>query len=137
MTDMPYAMYAQGFYDAIKEINTLGLPIYITENGIADRKDTIRARFIVDYITMMNKAIQDGCDVRGYYYWTLTDNFEWDQGYSTPFGLYQVDFRTQERTLREGSKRLAEVITFSKQAEKKAAAKREQETIYNYSSELS
>ncbi len=100
MTDMPYAMYSQGLYKAIKDINQLKLPIYITENGIADANDDRRETFLREYLSAMGKAIAEGCDVRGYYYWLLMDNYEWDMGYSMKFGLYAVNRKTQERFLR-------------------------------------
>ncbi len=110
MTDMPYAMYAQGLYEAIKDVARLRVPIYITENGIADEKDTKRKQFLKQYIYALSTAIRDGYDVRGFYYWSLTDNFEWDMGYTMRFGLYGVNFQTQERTLRKGSQYYAKVI---------------------------
>lgn len=110
MTDMPYAMYAQGLYEAIKDVARLRVPIYITENGIADEKDTKRKQFLKQYIYALSSAIRAGYDVRGFYYWSLTDNFEWDMGYTMKFGLYGVNFETQERTLRKGSKYYAKVI---------------------------
>lgn len=99
MTDMQYAMYPQGLYQAIQKMSELGVPIYVTENGIADAKDDRRELFLKQYIYAMNQAVKDGYDVRGYYYWSLMDNFEWDQGYSQKFGLYSVDFNTFDRTL--------------------------------------
>jgi len=85
-------------------------PIYITENGIADAVDTKRAKYIEDHLLVINKAIADGIDVRGYLYWTLMDNFEWAHGFEARFGLYHVDFATCKRTLYEGSRKLAEMI---------------------------
>ena len=90
-------------YDGIVDMADLGVPMYITENGLADAKDVNRAQFIKDYLRMVHKAIQEGYDVRGYYFWTLMDNFEWNDGYDMKFGLYKVDFETQERTLRTGA----------------------------------
>ncbi len=114
MTDMPYAIYPEAFYEAIMDVNSVGLPIYITENGIADRQDKNRARFIKSYIGQMFKAMESGADVRGYYYWSPFDNFEWDMGYRMKFGLWEVDFETQERKLREGSKAYIDIIKNSR-----------------------
>ncbi|MGE0206990.1 MAG: glycoside hydrolase family 1 protein [Candidatus Babeliales bacterium] len=103
MTDMEYPVRPETLYEAIANIAELGVPIYITENGLADAQDAYRAEFIKGYLSMVHKAIQDGYDVRGYYYWTLMDNFEWNDGYSMKFGLYDVDFKSQKRTLRAGA----------------------------------
>jgi beta-glucosidase len=58
----------------------------------------------------MKKAMDEGIDVRGYQYWSLLDNFEWAEGYDMRFGLYAVDFETQERTLRDGAKAYAKIV---------------------------
>lgn len=104
MTDMPYPIYAEGFYRALQTLATLQKPIYVTENGIADAKDDRRELFIRRYLYALSRAKQEGCDVRGYFYWSLLDNFEWAEGYDMKFGLYEVDFNTQQRRLRNGAK---------------------------------
>jgi len=120
MTDMPYASYPEGFRQALLEMAELGKPIYVTENGIADAKDDRRADFIRDYIAAMAQAKKEGCDVRGYFYWTLMDNFEWDMGFDMRFGLYEVDFETKERTLRKGAEMFRDVV-IQAQADAEAA----------------
>ena len=109
-TDMDYSMYGEGLYRALHTISSLGVPIYITENGLADSSDKIRPIFIKRYLYATSKALKDGLDIRGYFYWSLMDNFEWAKGYEMKFGLYKVDFNTQKRTLREGSKAFIEII---------------------------
>ena len=109
-TDMHYSIYPEGFYRALKTINKLNIPIYVTENGVADKSDSFRSEFISKYLFSMYKALSEGIDIRGYFYWTLMDNFEWAEGYKMKFGLYDVNFKTQERTLREGSKTFIEII---------------------------
>jgi len=109
-TDMPYPIYPEGFYRALHTISQLDRPIYVTENGIADADDDQRALFIRRYLYAMHRAIHDSLDIRGYFYWTLMDNFEWSEGYQMKFGLYEVDFTTQERTLREGSKTFRDMV---------------------------
>ena len=113
MTDMPYSIYPEGLYRAIYEVKNINKPIIITENGIADSNDDRRGLFIERYIYAMYKAIQEGVDVEGYFYWSLMDNFEWAEGYDMKFGLYEVDFNNQKRTLRGGSKRFIEIINES------------------------
>ena len=109
-TDMDYALYPEGFYKALHTISTLGKPIYVTENGVADQGDSIRALFIKRYLYSLNRALKEGLDIRGYFYWTLMDNFEWAEGYKMKFGLYKVDFNTQERTLRKSSKLFIDMV---------------------------
>ncbi len=103
MTDAQYPIYAEGLYNAICDVAQFNVPIYITENGIADAKDDRRETFFKEYLSAMSRAIKDGYDVRGWFYWTLMDNFEWDNGFSQKFGLYEVDFQTKERTLRKSA----------------------------------
>jgi len=114
MTDMDYGIYPEGIYRAIKRISQLNVPIIITENGIADDRDDRRGNYIERTLYAVSKAIEDGYDVQGYYYWSLTDNFEWNLGYGQRFGLYHVNFETQERRLKEGSKRYIEIINSAK-----------------------
>jgi len=74
-----------------------GLPVVITENGVADEADELRPRFIVDHLAAVRAAIREGVKVRGYLHWTGMDNFEWAEGYSKRFGLWAVDRETMER----------------------------------------
>ncbi len=111
MTDMPYAIYGEGLYRSIKDISVLKLPIYITENGIADMKDDRRALFIKRYLYALSKALEDGYDVKGYFYWSLLDNFEWAFGYDMKFGLFEVNFETQERSLRKGAEVFKKILS--------------------------
>ncbi|MEW5313962.1 MAG: hypothetical protein WDW38_005492 [Sanguina aurantia] len=100
MTDMKYPVYSQGLYDAIKRSSKYGIPMYITETGIADAKDTTRGTFIDLYF----KA-RLGCV--GFYYWTLIDNFEWSAGYKMKFGLYEWNTDgSNDRVLKEGARPL-------------------------------
>lgn len=110
MTDMPYASYPEGFYNAIKSVCRLGLPVYITETGISDRFDNRRGEFIRQYLQVLYRALQEGCDIRGFYYWTLIDNYEWDLGYDQQFGLYKLDHSTQKRSLRTGAQAYARIV---------------------------
>tara|TARA_Y100000768_G_scaffold83621_2_gene59704 strand:- start:1153 stop:1944 length:792 start_codon:yes stop_codon:yes gene_type:complete len=107
---MPYSIYPEGFYRAIQTISILNKPIIITENGIADDKDDRRKLFIERYLYALYKATIDGYDIRGYFYWTLMDNFEWAEGYKMKFGLYEVDFATQNRKLRKGSLAFSNIV---------------------------
>jgi beta-glucosidase len=110
MTDMDYAFYPEGIYRAVQTLSQFNVPIYVTENGIADAKDDRRALFISRYLYAISKAIKDGYDVKGYFYWSLLDNFEWSFRYHKQFGLYSVDPETQERTLKEGAKQYQKIV---------------------------
>lgn len=110
MTEMPYALYPQGLYDMLMELKGLDTPIYITENGVADAHDTLRKQWIGEYVNAIRRAMSDGVDVRGYYYWSLLDNYEWDMGYEKKFGLISVDMTTQERTIRPSGFWYAQMI---------------------------
>jgi beta-glucosidase len=104
MTDMPFAIAPNSFYDAILEMATFGVPLYITENGAPDCSDTKRAFYIQSHLEILSKAIKQGINIKGYYYWTLVDNFEWDHGYTQQFGLYSYDRVHKTYALKDGAK---------------------------------
>jgi beta-glucosidase len=93
-------IYPEGMYRVLRLAQRYGRPIYITENGIPDHDDDQRPAFIVAHLREVWRAIQEGIDVRGYYHWSLVDNFEWSYGWSLKFGLIEVDPQTQARRLR-------------------------------------
>ena len=70
------------------------------ENGTADGEDKYRADFIRKHLMYVHQAIKEGVDVRGYFHWSLMDNFEWARGWAPKFGLHSVDRKTFERTAR-------------------------------------
>ncbi|MEA1875747.1 MAG: glycoside hydrolase family 1 protein [Bacteroidota bacterium] len=109
-TDMEYSQYPEGFYRAAKRVAKLGVPVIVTENGIADASDQYRDLFIRRYLYALSKAREEGVDIRGYYYWSLMDNFEWSSGYDMKFGLYENNFETQKRRLRGGAEAFREII---------------------------
>jgi beta-glucosidase len=86
--------------DVLHDLRGLGKQVYITENGLASNDDGWRQRYITDILSSVLLAIDDGVDVRGYFHWTNTDNFEWARGYSMRFGLIEVDRKTLERTIK-------------------------------------
>lgn len=97
-TDLHWDIYPAGFGAVLDEAAGYGLPIHVTENGIADSSDQNRSRFIAEHLFELGKAIARGVDVRGYYHWSLIDNFEWAGGFCPRFGLFRVDFDAAERT---------------------------------------
>ena len=76
---------------------TRGVPILVTENGIATEDDAERIAFVARALPGVLACLADGIDVRGYVYWSLLDNFEWVFGYRPRFGLVAVDRTSQER----------------------------------------
>lgn len=111
ITDMDWVIYPEGIYDCLEYLgNEVGLPIIVTENGIGTTDETQRVFYMDAHIRQVHKAIQNGIPVEGYMCWSLTDNYEWDKGYSMRFGLINIDFSTQKRTIKEGGKWYAKVI---------------------------
>ena len=83
---------------ALLDLKPFGKPVHVTESGIAAEDDSIRERFLKDYLAEVHQAIAEGVDVRGFFHWTSMDNFEWAHAYRMKFGLIAVDRRTLERT---------------------------------------
>jgi len=106
-----WEIYPEGMAHFLKTYARYKRPILITENGIPTNDDRDRWTFILLHLWQVARAIQNGVPVAGYLYWSLLDNYEWADGYEgARFGLIGVDFETQERTVRESARRLAEVI---------------------------
>jgi beta-glucosidase len=109
VNDLNWEIYQEGLYHLLKWMKEYDLPIYITENGLADARDKKRTELIKDGLTWIHKAILEGVNVRGYFYWSLLDNFEWDKGFWPRFGLVEVDFKTQERKIRPSALKYAKI----------------------------
>jgi beta-glucosidase len=98
-SDLDWEIYPEGLYDLLKATHLrYQLPIYVTENGMADSSGEHRADYLRRHMYAVVKAIHAGVDVRGYYHWSLMDNFEWAEGFSPRFGLYKMDYTTMART---------------------------------------
>lgn len=116
--DLGWALYPEGFRERLnyywKKWGNVGGKrrfLMIAENGVADSQDKLRAKFIVEHLDVLQKTIvEDGVDVRGYYHWSLVDNFEWHEGYVAHFGLYRLDPATQKRTETAGARVYRAVI---------------------------
>jgi beta-glucosidase len=102
--------YPRGMFLCLQRLARLGLPIYVTENGIPDNDDDQRPRYLLTHLHQMWHAIQLCYPVMGYYHWTLVDNFEWAEGWSLRFGLIALDPQTQARTPRRSANLYAEII---------------------------
>lgn len=109
VSDIGWEIYPEGVYHILLELNRYGKPIFITENGLADAGDVLRKDFIRDHLSWTNKAIREGVDVRGYFHWSLMDNFEWDKGFGPRFGLVEIDYKTLERKIRPSARYYAQI----------------------------
>ena len=93
----------------IAEAASYGKPVYVTENGIDDARDAKRADYLRGYLRALHDAIAAGADVRGYFYWSLLDNYEWAEGYRAHFGFYGFDPDTLARVARPSARLYARV----------------------------
>jgi beta-glucosidase len=109
LSDLKWELYPDGLYRTLLSLRREKLPIYVTENGIADRRDAMRPEFLLSHADAMLRAIEAGSPVRGYFHWTSLDNFEWAEGYSAKFGLIACDPVTQERRPRPSARLYAEI----------------------------
>lgn len=109
LTDFGWEFYPESIYQALIELKPYSKPVYITENGLADQDDTMRTEFLTRALTSVHRAIEDGANVRGYLYWSLLDNFEWDKGFWPRFGLVDIDRKTLERKVRPSARFYAEI----------------------------
>jgi beta-glucosidase len=112
-TGMGWEVYPAGLVEVLEFVvsRTGALPLYITENGAAypiddadPGRDPARVSFLRRHLDASLDAIERGVPLAGYFVWSLLDNFEWAQGYSPRFGIIHVDYRTQERTVRDSAR---------------------------------
>jgi beta-glucosidase len=110
--DMGWDLTPQSLYDALMLARAYPWPILVTEHGTCDEEQPDRRRqwFLLQSLYALAEAIGDGVDVRGYIHWALLDNFEWAHGFEPRFGLYRVDYPTQERTLTGGGELYRRII---------------------------
>lgn len=103
-SDLGWELYPEGLGEMILEMSKYGKTIFVTENGAADSEDRFRPRYIVEHLRVLEEIVSGkNIDVKGYFHWALTDNYEWAQGFSMKFGLYSVDPNTKERIPRSSS----------------------------------
>lgn len=121
VTDMGWEIYPEGLYKLLMRIQrecTRGVPIYITENGMANPDvvengavyDPERSDYLNMHFEAVRRAIADGVNMQGYFVWSLLDNYEWAFGYSKRFGMVHVDYETQKRTPKASFNALAAAI---------------------------
>ena len=109
-TDVGWGIHPDGIERVLLSLKKYQKPIYITENGLADAKDTKREKFIVDHLYFVHRAIEQGAEVKSYLYWSLIDNFEWTEGYDPKFGLVAIDRQDMfRRRVRHSALKFAEI----------------------------
>jgi beta-glucosidase len=112
-TDMGWEIDAEGLYDVLVRVHRgyPSVPLYVTENGAAfdGITDPQRIAYLDNHLRAAHRAIEDGVDLRGYFVWSLMDNFEWAFGYSKRFGLIHVDYETLQRTPKDSARWFAAV----------------------------
>jgi beta-glucosidase len=91
VTQMGWAVFPDGLRQVLLRAAATGLPLYVTENGIATEDDAERCDYLRTHVAALERARAEGCDVRGYFHWSAFDNFEWSEGYRPKFGLIAVD----------------------------------------------
>lgn len=109
-----WEIYPQGLYTILKAFKKYKLPILISENGICTEDDTERSEFIVEHLKAVAHAMNEGTTVIGYLYWSLLDNYEWAEGFAPRFGLIEVDYATQSRSIRPSARKFEEIIKSGK-----------------------
>jgi beta-glucosidase/6-phospho-beta-glucosidase/beta-galactosidase len=103
-TEFGTEVHPEGLRDVLQIAGSYELPVWITENGLADADDDMRRSYLLSHLAELRQAmVDDLADVRGYLYWSLVDNFEWAHGFAPRFGLYAFDPRTLRRTPRRSS----------------------------------
>jgi len=126
-TEMDWEVYPRGLTDTLRWVKDRygDLPLYVTENGAAfddpplaaDRlEDAPRVEYLRAHLRALRAALEAGVDVRGYFVWSLFDNFEWVLGYAKRFGIVHVDFQSQRRTLKASADYYSRVIASNGQA---------------------
>jgi beta-glucosidase len=127
VTDMGWEVHPNSLYRLLKSLqaNYTNLPLFITENGAAYPDELVdgqvhdqdRIRFLRDHFAAAHQFIEEGGNLKGYYVWSLMDNFEWAFGYSKRFGIVYVDYETQARYLKDSAKWYQQVIAANRLVE--------------------
>lgn len=95
--DLYWDIFARGMQDSLMWASSYGVPLVVTENGIADAADINRPRYLAEHLAAVAAAIQQGANVVGYFHWSIIDNFEWAGGFCPKLGLYSVDLNDPAR----------------------------------------
>ena len=109
ISDLGWEIYPEGIFEVLTDLAD-DIPIYITECGIASTNDDRRNRFLISYLQEVARAIKSGVNVRGFFYWSLIDNFEWHLGFDPKFGLIEVDYETEKRHIKPSALVYTDII---------------------------
>ncbi len=109
LTDLGWEIHPTGLSAALRVASEAARPVMVTENGIATRNDRLRGDFLREHALVVRHARETGLDVRGYFHWSLLDNFEWLEGFAPRFGLFEVDYATLARRRRPSADLFAEL----------------------------
>lgn len=110
VSDLGWPLHPEGLGRMIRFLSRYKLPLYITENGIADASDALRSEYLKTHLEVLADAKAKGADVRGYFHWSLMDNFEWIKGFTPRFGLLEVDYGDFSRRMRPSAERLSRML---------------------------
>jgi beta-glucosidase len=108
-SSLGWEIYPEGLTGVLQRLSRYGVPLIVTENGLATTDEEQRVDFVRSHVRALSSALEAGVDVRGYLYWTLFDNFEWAEGYTAHFGLAAVDPQSQQRKPRPAAHILASI----------------------------
>jgi beta-glucosidase len=111
-SDVEWAVHPKGFARVLEYAARYGKPLYVTENGIADAQDRLRPHYLMTHLREVARLIEKGTDIRGYYHWSLIDNFEWIKGFGPRFGLYRVNYENFERSATGTALLLGKLISY-------------------------
>ncbi len=117
VSDSNKALYPEGLYRSIQKAATVGKPLCIAENGLSDQADWLRDEYIRKHLYVVSKALQEGYDIRGFFYWSPTDTYNWLSDFNSKYGLYAVDFASPDKTrsLRPSAEKFSDFIKATRQ----------------------
>jgi beta-glucosidase len=99
-TQLGWEIVPEGLFSVLTAVHKrYGKPVVVTENGLGTQSERKRIRYLREHIAQMRRAMDAGVDVRGYFPWTLVDNYEWKEGWHGQFGLFSYDPKTKNRLL--------------------------------------
>jgi beta-glucosidase len=90
----------QGLFDALNWGRKFNLPIIVTENGVEDADDHLRPRYLIEHLHQVWRGVNFNWPIKGYFHWSLVDNFEWERGWTQRFGLWELNTESQARVKR-------------------------------------